>query len=57
LSQIVVFLVHVVKVRNELRSTKLKELKIRKWTGFVRITEMEFGNNFRCMSKFISWNP
>jgi hypothetical protein len=45
------------KVRNELRSKELKELKIRKCpTGFVRITEMEFRNNFGCMFKFISQN-
>jgi hypothetical protein len=36
---------------------ELKELKTRKWTGFVRIMEMELKNNFGCMSEFISWNP
>jgi hypothetical protein len=25
---------------------KMEELEIRKWTGFARITEMEFGDNF-----------
>jgi hypothetical protein len=23
----------------------------------LRITEMELGDNFRCMTKFIFWNP
>jgi hypothetical protein len=55
LSQLIVF--HLVKVRNELRSKELKKLKIRKWTSFVRIMEIEFGKNFGCMSEFISWNP
>jgi hypothetical protein len=41
-------------IRNDL---KPEELKITKWTGFVRITEMELGDNFGCMSEFISWNP
>jgi hypothetical protein len=36
---------------------KIEELEIRKWTGFARITEMEFRDNFGCMSKFISRNP
>jgi hypothetical protein len=57
LSQIIVFLDLFEKVRNELRSKELKKLKIRKWTGFVRIMEMEFGDDFGCMSEFISWNP
>jgi hypothetical protein len=35
----------------------MKELKIGEWSRFVRITEMEFGDNFGRMSKFISWNP
>jgi hypothetical protein len=51
------FFLSMLKVRNELRSMGLKELKIRKWTGFVRITEIEFGDNFRCMSEVISQNP
>jgi hypothetical protein len=41
------------KVRNGL---EIKELKIQKWMRFVRITEMEYGDNFRSMTKFISWN-
>jgi hypothetical protein len=49
-----VFLFFLKKVRNEL---KIKELKIGKWTRFVRIMEMKFGDNFRSMSKFISRNP
>jgi hypothetical protein len=53
----VFFLVYVVKVRNELISMELKELKTRKWTRFVRITEMELRDNFRCIAKFISQNP
>jgi hypothetical protein len=36
---------------------ELKESKTRKWTRFVRITEMELGNNFGSMSEFISQNP
>jgi hypothetical protein len=36
---------------------EIKELEIRKWTGLARITKMEFGDNFGCMSEFISWNP
>jgi hypothetical protein len=52
-----VFLVYVIEVRNELRSTELKELKTRKWTGSVRIMGMELGDNFGCMSEFISQNP
>jgi hypothetical protein len=32
----------------------LKESKIRKWTRFVRITEMELGDNFGSMAEFIS---
>jgi hypothetical protein len=42
------------KIRNE---SKTKELKIRKWTRLIWITEMEFGDDFGCMSKFISQNP
>jgi hypothetical protein len=34
-----------------------EELKIREWTRPVRITEMEFGDDFECMSEFISQNP
>jgi hypothetical protein len=36
---------------------KTEELKIRKWTGFVRVIEMDLGDNFGCMSEFISQNP
>jgi hypothetical protein len=39
------------KVRKEIGN---KELKIRKWTRLVRITEMKFGNSFGRMSEFIS---
>jgi hypothetical protein len=42
------------KIRNE---QKTKELEIKKWTRFVRIMEMKFGDDFGSMSKFISWNP
>jgi hypothetical protein len=41
-------------IRNDLKPEKSK---IRKWTGFVRIMEMEFRDNFGCMSDFISQNP
>jgi hypothetical protein len=57
---IIFFLSRIVSmsnVRNELKSVELKELRIRKWTGFVMITKMEFGDNFGRMSKFISQNP
>jgi hypothetical protein len=36
---------------------ELEELEIRRWTRLARIMKMEFGNNFRCMPKFISQNP
>jgi hypothetical protein len=36
---------------------KIEELEIRKWTRLARIMEMEFGDNFGCMSEFISRNP
>jgi hypothetical protein len=36
---------------------KTEELKIRKWTGFARITKMEFGDDFGGMPKFICRNP
>jgi hypothetical protein len=49
----IVFLVCVEKVRNDLRLKELKGLKIREWTGFARIMEIEFGDDFRCMSEFI----
>jgi hypothetical protein len=41
-------------IRNDL---KPEELKIGKWTGFVRIMEMELRDNLGCMSEFISQNP
>jgi hypothetical protein len=42
------------KVRNVL---EIKELKIGKWTRFVRIMEMKLGDNFESMTELISWNP
>jgi hypothetical protein len=48
------FLFFLRKVRNE---SKTKELKIGKWTRFVRIIEIKLKNNFKSMSKFISQNP
>jgi hypothetical protein len=42
------------KVRKEIGNG---ELKIGKWTRFVRITEMKLGDNFGSMTEFISWNP
>jgi hypothetical protein len=34
-----------------------KKSKIGKWTRLVRIMEMELGDNFGSMTKFISQNP
>jgi hypothetical protein len=48
------FLGHSENIRNK---WKIEELEIKKWTGLARITEMEFGDNFRCMPEFISQNP
>jgi hypothetical protein len=48
------FLGYSENIRNNL---KTGDLKIKKWTRFVRISEMELRDNFGCMSEFISRNP